>query len=167
MKRCSKCSRDQPLSEFYTDKRTGGRRPICKACAALQTNLWRKQNRERALEIQRNSALRRRLRQRGLDPVAYDNLLKRSGNACEICGGGPCGAKSMLSVDHCHETNHTRGLLCDPCNLGLGYFKHNPDLLRAAIDYLAMSSPPCEPGVWDDTKGVEMSECFSNVCSSN
>lgn len=42
----------------------------------------------------------------------------------------------MLSVDHCHKTNATRGLLCGACNTGLGLFNDSPELLRASIQYL-------------------------------
>lgn len=49
--------------------------------------------------------------------------------------------KKSLSVDHNHETNAIRGLLCNECNTGLGKFKDKVSLLRRAISYLC--DPPC------------------------
>lgn len=40
-------------------------------------------------------------------------------------------------VDHCHVDGHVRGILCNECNRGLGYFKDNKDTLMNAIKYLA------------------------------
>jgi hypothetical protein len=39
-------------------------------------------------------------------------------------------------MDHDHLTLKLRGMLCRNCNPGLGQFKHNPILLRAAADYI-------------------------------
>lgn len=47
-----------------------------------------------------------------------------------------CGLEAPVVVDHDHETKEVRGGLCVNCNLGLGHFKDNPDLLRFAALYL-------------------------------
>ncbi|MFB7115757.1 endonuclease VII domain-containing protein [Streptomyces sp. NPDC056291] len=54
---------------------------------------------------------------------------------CQICGTRAPG-DSTWHVDHCHSTGAVRGLLCRPCNLGLGMFRDDPDRLRAAAEYL-------------------------------
>jgi hypothetical protein len=50
---------------------------------------------------------------------------------CDVCGG-----RKRLVIDHDHKTGRVRSLLCVTCNLGLGAFKDNPELLRAAALYL-------------------------------
>lgn len=58
-------------------------------------------------------------------------------NRCEICGVDLDSIDPRrISVDHHHETGLIRGLLCNPCNVGLGMLKDSPDNLRAAIRYL-------------------------------
>ena len=51
--------------------------------------------------------------------------------SCTICGQG-----GDLVVDHDHQTNKIRGMLCNHCNRGLGHFKDNPNLLEYARNYL-------------------------------
>lgn len=52
---------------------------------------------------------------------------------CAICG-------KVFSddevIDHYHETNELRGLLCTPCNVGIGMFKDSPELCINASNYL-------------------------------
>ena len=59
-----------------------------------------------------------------------EELLKAG--VCEICGL----SKKKMVVDHDHETNIARGVLCAPCNWGLGSFLDNPDLLRQSALYI-------------------------------
>ena len=39
-------------------------------------------------------------------------------------------------VDHDHVTKRIRGSLCHRCNMGLGHFRDNPELLELAAMYL-------------------------------
>jgi hypothetical protein len=56
-----------------------------------------------------------------------------------------CGSKEKLVVDHCHNTNIVRAMLCNHCNRGLGHFRDDPDLLEFARIYLiSFSSNPEE-----------------------
>jgi len=55
---------------------------------------------------------------------------------CAICQQPPAPESRGLAVDHDHATGAVRALLCQPCNLGLGFFADNPVALRAAADYI-------------------------------
>ena len=59
---------------------------------------------------------------------------EHQGPACAICGR-PQG-KKKLAEDHCHETGRRRGKLCSRCNMGIGSFEDDVELLRNAIRYL-------------------------------
>lgn len=65
--------------------------------------------------------------------ISDDNLkkLKNEFLNCQICG-----KNEDLVVDHDHDTNIVRGILCNHCNRGLGHFLDNNKLLEAAINYI-------------------------------
>lgn len=71
----------------------------------------------------------------GITLSDYDAMLERQGGGCAICGDTPPPGRSF-HVDHNHETDRLRELLCERCNPGLGSFRDDPELLRAAADYL-------------------------------
>jgi hypothetical protein len=82
----------------------------------------------------------------GISVDEYEAMLKAQDGVCRICGSDKTSVDPntkkyrRMSVDHCHATGKVRGLLCCDCNRGLGYFKDNPVLLHAAIDYLSLHS---------------------------
>lgn len=52
-----------------------------------------------------------------------------------------CRERPARHIDHDHASGHVRGMLCFPCNAGLGQFRDRSDLLEAAIGYLAAERP--------------------------
>lgn len=80
------------------------------------------------------------LRRYGITLKEYNALLKKQNNVCAICGGVETatlnGIIKKLAVDHCHKTKMVRGLLCDRCNRGLGYFKDNIKTINNSLKYL-------------------------------
>jgi hypothetical protein len=70
----------------------------------------------------------------------FDELLEEQDGKCAICGQPETATRNgivrRLCVDHIHEGNIPRGLLCARCNSGLGYFKDDVELLEKAIFYL-------------------------------
>lgn len=56
--------------------------------------------------------------------------------ACEVCG-----ATEKLHVDHCHERNVYRGVLCSSCNTALGLVREDPVRLRGLIRYIRRHRP--------------------------
>ena len=77
------------------------------------------------------------MRQYGITVEEYDVLYEEQNRGCAICFAPTGSNNKRLAVDHNHETGEVRGLLCDDCNIGLGKFKDNPNLLDTAINYLS------------------------------
>lgn len=95
---------------------------------------WYEKNKDRAAAQSR----KQKVASYGLTLEAYNAMLKEQGGVCAICGKDtPTATKKRLHIDHCHEINEVRGLLCHHCNVGLGAFKDDPELLRRAIAYLS------------------------------
>lgn len=78
---------------------------------------------------------KRRLSKYGVTLDWYNAQIERQGGRCAICRQVPTGERPW-HVDHCHDSGVVRGLLCGPCNTGLGHMRDNPAVLRAAADYL-------------------------------
>lgn len=62
----------------------------------------------------------------------YDSMVLRQQGRCDICSI----QLDQPNVDHCHKSGKIRSLLCGKCNKGLGHFRDNPELMRAAAVYL-------------------------------
>ena len=143
-----------------------GRHPYCKRCSSERgrryyaentksvlerTRQWREANVERKRETDRRWALnnpervlayklksdrKRRAAKLGVSREVRDRMLFAQGGSCKICRRHESEFDRELCLDHCHVTGRVRGLLCNPCNRGLGSFRDIPAHLRAAADYL-------------------------------
>lgn len=136
---CPKCERDLPRDAFQLRK-NGHSYSYCVPChraynAEKSKRYWDRtpEHRERAKEHNRRATLKRSY---GISPEHYDDLLKKQGGVCAICGGGPKHPRKYLDVDHCHDSGEIRALLCGTCNTGIGFMGEDPTRLRAAADYL-------------------------------
>lgn len=70
-----------------------------------------------------------------LDIEDYFQMLEDQDHLCAICRQ-PDPVKNKLSVDHDHDTGKVRGLLCFPCNTGIGKLGDSYERVQAAADYL-------------------------------
>jgi len=107
----------------------------------IKNKKWRDANPDRSKEhrqrhvaknpdIYRSRDLKRTY---GITIEERDAMFKAQGSRCGICRRDEA---TSWHVDHCHTSLKVRGILCNRCNLGLGYFKDVPRLLRAATSYL-------------------------------
>jgi hypothetical protein len=127
VKECTHCNARLPSDKFYVRKETRNLGSWCKDCI-------RKSNRARFLaNPERQKQAMRRFRY-GLSEAEFDALKEEQGGLCAICRREPNGRR--LQIDHDHATGRIRGLLCGPCNMGLGQFRDSQDVLTSAVTYL-------------------------------
>ena len=161
-KSCKACRQTKSLSEFYT-KGKSGHTARCKEChnrsravyrvtAKEKVNAKKREHYERCREsyLAYNRSDKRRAsvfkwkleKQFGITVEQFDEMLRKQGGACAVCGRPPTEInghrhKHRLHVDHDHATGRVRGLLCNSCNVAIGCLKDDIGVLYAAIDYLS------------------------------
>lgn len=152
---CRSCEKEKTLVEFNRSSASkDGRRPDCSICRNIKRRSayaanplpfivasakWKKENPEKRKQHTRRYQLKSRY---GITLEEYLVLLAKQEGVCAICRQLPVGhgkRDGFLDVDHDHLTTKVRGLLCTNCNLSLGGFKDNIELLKAAIEYLRKS----------------------------
>ncbi|WP_299950948.1 endonuclease VII domain-containing protein [uncultured Modestobacter sp.] len=112
------------IAEFVRNAgQPSGRGPYCKPCH----NARGRSSKEK-VGGSRTYHLKRRY---GITADQADAMLVDQGGVCALCRTAPA-----AHVDHDHATGGVRELLCFNCNGGLGQFKDDPALLRAAARYV-------------------------------
>lgn len=114
MKECTDCSKVLPVDEFYPHSKSRDGEgfylsPRCKECHGLQN----------------------RFRRYG---VTRDEIIDLLARPCDACGQEI--DKRFKMIDHDHDTDEVRGVLCNGCNVALGMVNENPDALRGLIAYI-------------------------------
>ena len=124
---CTKCKEEKELDKHNFYVRTGssdGFFNICKVC-------YIKKSKERD-----RSVYDRKYRYKykyGITQEIYEEMYEAQNGCCAICGNW----NISLSVDHCHKEGQVRGLLCQPCNMGLGFLRDSIPNLLNAVQYLS------------------------------
>lgn len=141
---CIRCGDEKPIVEFNQNPTaTDGLRSYCRDCDRKKATEWGDENRERKRETSRawyaNNRDRFRAydlkRKYGITGTAYAEILQAQDGRCAICRTDDPGARSF-HVDHDHETDIVRGLLCSRCNTALGLLREDTTVMAAAIAYL-------------------------------
>lgn len=157
MRKCRVCHTEMPDERFGTTKKADKHGQIkeykdttCMACRRkihlakpgkreihrAGTKSWYHNNPEKAKS--------QRLKRYGIDYEGYNKLREKQSCSCAICGkhetkvsqGRATTPATALHVDHCHETQVVRGLLCTNCNIILGKCYDDVSILLKAIQYL-------------------------------
>ena len=152
-KKCRICKEFKVLHEFHQAATCSyGVQNKCKECCKQEYI----ENREIILARQKEYAqenkeiisernFRNHIKVRyGLSKEKYYELAE---NGCMICG-----TFDDLAVDHDHNTNEVRGILCRSCNRGLGCFKDSSDLILKAAAYLEARQGCSIPGIKSSAK---------------
>lgn len=73
----------------------------------------------------------------GITVERVEEMRIAQGNKCAICADEFSNEKKgkKLHIDHCHSSGVVRGLLCQKCNLHLGWID-KPGILASALKYL-------------------------------
>lgn len=86
-------------------------------------------------QITSENSLKRKF---GLTLKEYDKLAEKQDYKCAICNTTEVGMPNMgrFVVDHNHDTNEVRGLLCNNCNTMLGFAGDSINTLLEGVKYL-------------------------------
>jgi hypothetical protein len=114
----------RPLDQFPRSRATtSGRGTYCLAC--------HNERGRKSLADRGGSRTYHLGRRYGISAEEADLMLAEQDGMCAVCQ-----TAAAVHVDHDHETGAVRSLLCFNCNGGLGQFRDDPVVLRAAADYV-------------------------------
>lgn len=132
-KPCTVCRVSKRYDEFPVDgTHADGRGSSCKPCKAERKQRWRLDNPDQ----HSHNRFLYRLRGYGITEDEYYAMIVAQGGVCAICQGDHRGPGPRLHIDHDHATGIVRGLLCTPCNNGLGAFREDPRIFQRAAEYV-------------------------------
>lgn len=131
-KKCPVCKQVLPREMFYINPK--GHASYCKECKKTKRKAWFESPAGKAMRARRNHTAEHLKTRYRITEEQYKALVDAADGSCEICGADNV---RRLYVDHCHDSEVIRGVLCRSCNLVLGFANDNPDVLLKAVEYLA------------------------------
>jgi Recombination endonuclease VII len=125
---CIDCRERKPMIDFYWRSKAKKSRTLrCKSCFGIHLRTTYKAN---IKGHKRKAAY-------GITPAQFDQMWQEQRGRCAICRDPlDDSRRNGVHVDHCHFDDQVRGLLCGKCNVGLGHFRDDPELLLEAARYL-------------------------------
>lgn len=146
-KKCTKCNTDKPLTDYYPHKKGKfGFRPVCKSCEIKYRKRYNIKNKDKLTkysklyQINNKSKIKDRklFKTYGITLHDYNLMLKHQNNKCLVCKN-KFDKNNIPYVDHDHSNSKVRGLLCNGCNIALGWVNDDIDILNSLINYLQLS----------------------------
>jgi hypothetical protein len=147
MKTCIKCKLSKAEVNFPAHRTNKDRlNGSCRTCLnAYKKKQWDKdpekfrrykrlsyhKNHDKNIELNRKWSL---LLRYNLTLAQYSEMVAKQDGRCAICKQR---TGKRLVVDHDHTSGRVRGLLCGPCNSGIGHLKDDYFIVKSAADYLS------------------------------
>jgi len=134
LKPCCECGETKAADQFRRSKdNVDGLSCACRTCLSARNREWyARAGRAKRLPLGRLARYK-------MTPADLDAMLTRQEDRCAICDRAFPHRRSYV-IDHDHATGAVRGLLCPPCNNGLGIFRDSPEILLRAITYLKVAT---------------------------
>jgi len=154
MKKCCTCKQEKPYDLFSKNKSENDKYHMrCKQCQRDEYKNNIDRYRQNSREYSKSEVGRRNYKKRiesgkhkfnqlkskyGITADEYHALLIKQKSKCAICDKvfEDTTRATKAHVDHCHKTGRIRGLLCNGCNLVLGHFDDDVNILKKAMEYL-------------------------------
>lgn len=162
-KTCTVCKAEKHIDHFRSQNKTPNphvKRAHCISCERTTTNQrnrvryqsmtpeqrLERSRRHRASRAERDPDYRRgeTLQKYNMTIEQYKEMSEAQNGLCAICKDAARterGRYKKLVVDHCHQTNQVRKLLCNNCNSGLGFLFDNQQHMKQAQRYLQKRYP--------------------------
>lgn len=134
---CRACGERKPMGDFYWTSNRKHRVRGCAPCVVVRARTLREENRT---EVTRRAFVKNLRESYGMTEQDYRTLWDAQGGQCAVCRTDLNRVRAP-HVDHCHESDEVRGLLCFLCNTAIGKMRDDPALLRSAAEYLERPRP--------------------------
>src|SRR5438876_4448518 len=133
--KCHKCGETDPDKFYESIRRIGYGR--CKECSKANTRSHYNHDKMRDWHLRYNY--------NGFGVTDFNAMALAQNGVCACCGNPPTlingrsrrssSTPPRLFIDHDHTTGVVRGLLCNDCNLALGYLHEDPERILDLLTY--------------------------------